>query len=118
VTFRAAVPSDVDILLPLMHRLQDDFWSVPFREEVVRESLRELVVSPSVGRVFLICEADSCVGYVVVSLDFSLEYGGRNTWIDELFIRPELRGKGIGSKALDFAVQGAASVALRCCIWK
>jgi ribosomal protein S18 acetylase RimI-like enzyme len=43
----------------------------------------------------------------VLSFDFSLEYGGRNAWIDELFIRPELRGKGVGSKALDFAVQGA-----------
>jgi diamine N-acetyltransferase len=47
------------------------------------------------------------VGYVVLSFDFSLEYGGKNAWIDELFIRPELRGKGIGSKALDFAVQVA-----------
>jgi GNAT superfamily N-acetyltransferase len=69
--------------------------------------LCELLINPSVGRVFLICDADSCVGYVVVSFDFSLEYGGRNAWIDELFIRPELRGKGIGSKALDFAVQVA-----------
>jgi len=108
VSYRAAATSDIDCLLQLMLGLQqDDPWSVPFREEVVRESLRELLINPSVGRVFLICDADSCVGYVVVSFDFSLEYGGRNAWIDELFIRPELRGKGIGSKALDFAVQVA-----------
>jgi GNAT superfamily N-acetyltransferase len=108
VSYRAAATSDIDCLLQLMLGLQqDDPWSVPFREEVVRESLRELLINPSVGRVFLICDADSCVGYVVLSFDFSLEYGGRNAWIDELFIRPELRGKGIGSKALDFAVQVA-----------
>ena len=76
-------------ILPLMLGLQqDDPWSVPFREEVLRESLGELLVNLSAGRVFLICDADSCVGYVVLSFDFSLEYGGRNAWIDELFIRP------------------------------
>jgi diamine N-acetyltransferase len=108
VSYRAAATSDIDCLLQLMLGLQqDDPWSVSLREEIVRESLRELLVNPSVGRVFLICDADSCVGYVVLSFDFSLEYGGKNAWIDELFIRPELRGKGIGSKALDFAVQVA-----------
>jgi len=70
-------------------------------------SVRELLVNPSAGLVFLVCEPDSRVGYLVLSFDFSLEYGGRNAWIDELFIRPEFRGKGIGSKVLDFAIQAA-----------
>ena len=91
VSYRAAATSDIDCLLQLMLGLQqDDPWSVPLREEIVRESLRELLVNPSVGRVYLICDADSCVGYVGLSFDFSLEYSGRNAWIDELFIRPEL----------------------------
>ena len=108
ITIRAAAISDVDQLLRMMLGLQqDDPWSVPFREEVVRESLRELLVNPYVGRVLLIHESDSCVGYLVLSFDFSLEYGGKNAWVDELFIRPEFRGRGIGSKTLDFAVEAA-----------
>jgi GNAT superfamily N-acetyltransferase len=108
LSYRAAATSDIDTLLHLIQGLQqDDPWSVPFREEQVRESVRELLVNPSAGRVFLVCEPDSCVGYLVLSFDFSLEYGGRNAWIDELFIRPEFHGKGIGSKALDFAIQAA-----------
>lgn len=100
--------SDIETLLQLMQGLQrDDPWSVPFREEEVRESVRELIVSPSAGRVLLICDADLCIGYLVLSFDFSLEYGGKNAWIDELFVQPELRGKGIGSKALEFAAQVA-----------
>lgn len=71
VSYRAAATSDIDCLLQLMLGLQqDDPWSVPFREEVVRESLRELLINPSVGRGFLICDADFCVGYVVVSFDY------------------------------------------------
>ena len=108
VTIRAAAISDIDCLLELMRGLQqDDPWSVPFRENDVRESLRELLGDASAGHVFLICDADYCIGYLVLSFDFSLEYGGRNAWIDELFIRPEFRGKGIGSNALDFAAQAA-----------
>jgi diamine N-acetyltransferase len=108
LSYRAAATSDIDLLLHLMRGLQqDDPWSVPFREDVVRESLRELLTNPSLGRIFLICESDFCVGYLVISFDFSLEYGGRNAWVDEVFIRPEFRGSGMGSKALDFAAQAA-----------
>lgn len=114
LSYRAAATSDIDNLLRLMLGLQqDDPWSVPFREESVRESLCELLANPSLGRVFLVCESDSCVGYVVLSFDFSLEYGGRNAWVDELFIRPEFRGRGIGSKALEFAVEAACECGAR-----
>jgi diamine N-acetyltransferase len=79
-------------------------------EKEVRESLCELLDRASAGRVFIIHDAEFCIGYLVISFDFSLEYGGKNAWIDELFIRSELRGKGIGSKALEFATQSACCV--------
>jgi ribosomal protein S18 acetylase RimI-like enzyme len=108
VTYRAAAISDIDDLLHLMQGLQqDDPWSVPFDENDVRESLRELLVNPSAGRIYLICDAKFRIGYLVLSFDFSLEYGGKNAWIDELFIQHDLRGKGIGSKVLEFAAQAA-----------
>lgn len=107
-TYRVAAPSDIDILLRLMGGFQqDDPWSVPFREEQVRESLRELLISPSAGRAFLICNGDLCIGYLVLSFDFSMEYGGKNAWIDELFVQHEFRGEGVGSRAMDFAVKTA-----------
>ena len=108
ITYRTVGISDIDLMLELMHGLQqDDPWSVPFREEEVRKSLCELLVTPSAGRAFLIRDDQLSIGYLVLSFDFSLEYGGKNAWIDELFIRPEFRGKGIGSQALDFAAQTA-----------
>jgi diamine N-acetyltransferase len=108
VSYRPAVPSDIDILLRLMRGLQqDDPWSVPFREEEVRQSLRELIANPSVGRVFLIWQGELCLGYLALSFDFSLEFGGKNAWIDELYVQRESRGQGIGSKTLDFAIEAA-----------
>jgi GNAT superfamily N-acetyltransferase len=57
--------------------------------------------------------ASAAIGYLVLSFDFSLEYGGKNAWIDELFVQREFRGKGVGSKALDFAVQIAREYGAR-----
>lgn len=106
--YRAATFSDINVLLQLMRCLQeDDPWSLPFREEEARATLRELVANPSAGRAFLICAADSCVGYLVLSFDFSLEFGGKNAWIDELFVQREFRNQGIGSKTLEFAEEAA-----------
>ena len=108
ISYRPIAVGDIDTLLDLMHGLQqDDPWSVPFEEDQVRQSLCELVATPSAGRAFLIRQDELYIGYLVLSFDFSLEYGGKNAWIDELFIRPECRGKGIGSQALDFAAQTA-----------
>ena len=108
ITYPTLGLNDIDLMLDLMHGLQqDDPWSVPFREAEVRKSLCELLVTPSAGRAFLIRHDQLPIGYLVLSFGFSLEYGGKNAWIDELFIRPDFRGKGIGSQALDFAAQTA-----------
>ena len=48
------------------------------------------------------------VGYVVVTLGFSLESGGRDGFIDELYIAPAARGRGIGAKVLALVEREAA----------
>ena len=110
-SYRVVLASDVDLLLGLMRELQsDDPWSVPFREDEARGSVHQLLQTPSAGRAFFIYQGEVCAGYLVLSFDFSLEYGGKNAWIDELFVRPEFRGKGIGSQAVDFAARTACEL--------
>ncbi len=47
------------------------------------------------------------IGYAVVTLGFSIEHGGRDGFIDELYVVPEARGCGIGEQALSFATNEA-----------
>lgn len=42
------------------------------------------------------------MGYIVLAFGFSFETGGRNAFIDELYVAPEHRGKGIARRALEF----------------
>jgi len=54
------------------------------------------------GRIYSIKCDDEYVGYSVLTFGFSLEYFGRDALIDELYIRADYRGKGIGSRYLKF----------------
>jgi ribosomal protein S18 acetylase RimI-like enzyme len=47
------------------------------------------------------------VGYVVITVGFSIEYGGRDGFIDDLYLAPEVRGRGLGRRMLEFALMQA-----------
>ncbi len=49
---------------------------------------------------YLIGPRNAPLGYIILSMGFSLESGGLDCMIDEFFIRAKLRGRGIGSEAL------------------
>jgi diamine N-acetyltransferase len=99
---------DVAILLSLMRAMQeDDPWSVPFEEDRVRTAVENLLANPGFGRAWLVREDGRIVGYAVMSFDYSLEYGGRNAWVDEIFIAKEARGKGLGERVMDFVERAA-----------
>jgi GNAT superfamily N-acetyltransferase len=108
ISFLPAQPEDLHELIPLMKELQaDDPWSEPFQEDRVKPVVADLLANPSFGRVWIIADGDTKIGYIVMAFDYSLEYGGRGAWVDEFFVRREYRGHGIGSQALDFFVDQA-----------
>jgi len=65
------------------------------------ETLEPLLGSGDAGRIWLV-ELDDCViGYVALCFGYSIEFGGRDAFIDELYILDEHRGKGIGGAVLE-----------------
>jgi hypothetical protein len=57
-------------------------------------------------RAWIILEAAQMIGYVVLTLGYSIEHGGRDGFIDDLYLIPEARGGGRGKKVLAFALAG------------
>jgi ribosomal protein S18 acetylase RimI-like enzyme len=49
--------------------------------------------------------ATMLVGYLALTVGFSIEAGGRDAFIDELYIEPPVQGRGLGRRALLFAEQ-------------
>ena len=95
-----AMPRDIGELLPLMR----EFYAgerLPYDEPVMRGALGELWAEPLYGGAWLARLDEEAVGYGILCCGFSLEYGGRDAFVDELYVRPGWRDRGIGNRLLD-----------------
>ena len=105
---RPATPGDLADILEMMA----DFnlgEEIPFDRAVFQPRLLRLVADPALGRV-LVFEVDAkAAGYAIVTWGYDLEYGGRDAFLTELFVRPAQRGRGIGHQALAAAEDAARS---------
>ena len=102
--FRTAGPGDLETLLPLVR----EFWVIErlaFVEPAVRRALSGILASPAFGRVVAIELESQPIGYYVLTLGYSLEHGGRDAFVDELYLRDAWRSRGIGARALAHAAE-------------
>ena len=105
-TFRIARENDLDTVLAFMQELsrEDQLPDQRALDSVrARSALTDLVDDPSKGTVWLICDGDIPVGYLALTFGYSLEFHGRDAFIDELYIRPTHRGRGWGTRAIGHA---------------
>jgi len=86
-----------------MIRALCEFDRTPFDERTARGALTQLIGDESLGGAWLIESDGRTAGYLVLTYGFSLEFGGHDAFIDEIFLREEFRGRGLGRRALEFA---------------
>jgi ribosomal protein S18 acetylase RimI-like enzyme len=82
---------------------------LPFDELRQGAAITALLDGDPLGLAWLVRHGAATVGYVVLTLGFSLESGGRDGFIDELYIVPAARGRGAQVLALlehEAAVRG------------
>ena len=58
--------------------------------------IEHLIANPSVGRIVLFLEAGELRGYALLVPYWSNEFGGTLLFVDELFVVPDFRSRGIG----------------------
>jgi GNAT superfamily N-acetyltransferase len=99
-----AGPGDAAVILGMMR----DYYPIEeatFRPEVQGPALRALLAEPSFGRVYLVRRSGEIAGYVVLTFDYGLEAGGREMFVDELFIVERHHGQGLGTRVLEFVAE-------------
>ncbi len=82
-------------------------------DEGRRDGLSPLVNGSPYGAVYLIGPARAPIGYMVICFGWSVEFGGLDAIIDELYIRPGVRGRGIATEALTALPRALSQAGLR-----
>ena len=72
----------------------------PLNHRCAADAFTALLADDRLGYVFFIQSDFQDVGYIVVTLCYSMEYGGLNAFVDDLFVRRPFRGSGLGTSAL------------------
>ena len=107
-----AGPDDIDRLLPMVAAYHA-FERIDTTPDHRRAALVPLLAGSPHGAVWFIGPRRSPVGYVVVTFGWSVEFGGLDGFVDELFIREAVRGRGMGSEALRALIATLAGSGLR-----
>jgi ribosomal protein S18 acetylase RimI-like enzyme len=58
-------------------------------------------------------DRDVAAGYLAVCFGFSIELGGNDAFVDEVFVAPEYRGRGHGTQLLEFAAVDCGQLGVR-----
>lgn len=100
---RRASTDDAPRLLALMraYYAEDGY---PFDPERARAAVVALLEDERLGEIWLAAEEASLLGYVVICLGWSLEYQGRDAFVDEVFVDRSARGCGLGRRLVDHAI--------------
>jgi GNAT superfamily N-acetyltransferase len=109
---RKACLTDVPLLVTMMTEFYSDspYTLNPRRATAAFNSL---LSDERLGWVWFI-QADSReVGYVVITLWYSMNYGGLSGVVDDFFIRPAFRGRGLGKAAMTEVRTVCASQGIR-----
>jgi diamine N-acetyltransferase len=110
--FRLASEADAEVLLPFMREYYA-FDGHGFDEAKARKAVTELLRDANLGCAWIILDGDVAVGYIVLCFGYSLEWLGRDAFVDEFYLREQYRGRGWGRKAMEFVEKEARAMGVR-----
>jgi ribosomal protein S18 acetylase RimI-like enzyme len=106
--FREATVADEPQLLRMMRVLaEQEPGKIVFDAAAARSTFRRLLALPAFGTVWLLILNERAVGYIILTLGFSFEFRGHDSFVDELYVDPEYRRRGYGRLAVDFVERQA-----------
>jgi GNAT superfamily N-acetyltransferase len=102
---RDAVPADVPVLLELVHELAA-YEREPDAVEATEELLAAALFGAAPVAACSVAEVDGLVvGFALWYVTFSTWQGRPGLWLEDLFIRPAARGRGLGRALLQRLAQ-------------
>jgi GNAT superfamily N-acetyltransferase len=97
---KPATVTDVPVILRLIRELAE-YERAPDEAVATEQQLREVLFGEKpAAEVLLALEGGAAVGFAVYFFNFSTWLGRPGLYLEDLFVRPEVRGKGYGRALL------------------
>ncbi|MDI5896840.1 GNAT family N-acetyltransferase [Flavobacterium yafengii] len=112
IQFKPLAIADIETIVKLMQ----EFYAIdnyPIDIDVSKALFREFISNENLGKSWLIVSDTEIVGYVILTFVFSFEYQGKIAFLDELYLTEKTRGKGIGSKTIEFIQNESHKLSLK-----
>jgi GNAT superfamily N-acetyltransferase len=111
-----ALPEDGDDVALLL-AAQFDEHSIAFDEPALRMAVRGAIEQPSRGE-FLVAHDRASgherpIGLAYLAYIWTLEHGGQCAWLEELYVTPSVRSRGVGTALLREAIARALTKGCR-----
>lgn len=84
--------------------MMEDFYQMneySFSEHRAADSFLEIIANDALGKVWLIGHNHHIIGYLIFTYGFSFEYGGRDAFVDEIYLKADFRNQGFGTMILE-----------------
>lgn len=105
-------PDHLEKLLSLVDAFHTE-EGIASSDEHRRAGIKPLLDGIPYGAAYLIGPPRAPIGYIVITFGWSVEFGGLDGIVDELYIRPGVRGRGIATEALTALPNALSAVGLR-----
>jgi GNAT superfamily N-acetyltransferase len=96
---RLASISDIQIVLSFVENFHA-VEGISVTDKQRKIALTTLLNNKTLGEIWLLTVQGQAIGYIVLCFGFSIEFGGKDAFIEEFYITPEFRGKGLGKETL------------------
>ena len=100
-SFRVATESDADTLLGFMQAYYA-YDGHAFDRHKAQSALSTLLRNANLGLAWLIFDGEIAAGYIVICFGYSLEWLGRDAFVDEFYLSEPYRGRGWGRRTMEF----------------
>ncbi len=71
-------------------------------EEIFRRDVEQCLSDSPYLEGYVFADGERAAGYSMIAKSFSTEFGKQCIWIEDLYLKPEYRGTGIGTQFLSF----------------
>ena len=106
IAIRKMIREDKNVIIDMMRV----FYASPAvlsngSEEIFEADVENCVNESPYLEGFVFEENEEILGYGMIAKSFSTEFGKPCIWVEDLYLKPEYRGQGIGSKFFEYLEQ-------------